>query len=68
MTGKRTVRPEPLAMSPGEVAAAFRVNARTVTRWAQRGTIRSFRTPGGHRRFFRAEVEERLAAWQERTP
>ena len=44
-------------MTPGEVARRFRVDAKTVTRWAKDGKIKSFRTPGGHRRFYAAEIE-----------
>lgn len=38
-------------MTPREVAALFRVDPKTVTRWAIAGRIESIRTPGGHRRF-----------------
>lgn len=47
-------------MTPGEVAAAFRVDPKTVTRWAQAGKLSSVRTLGGHRRFKRGEVEQLL--------
>ena len=40
-----------------EVAEIFRVNPKTVTRWANAGKISSIRTLGGHRRFRRSEVE-----------
>ena len=36
-------------LTPGEVAALFRVDPKTVTRWAASGRITSIRTPGGHR-------------------
>jgi excisionase family DNA binding protein len=55
-------------LTPGEVAALFRVDPKTVTRWAAAGRISSIRTPGGHRRFRESEVrallegEEDLAA------
>ncbi|WP_304451412.1 BldC family transcriptional regulator [Nocardiopsis sp. YSL2] len=45
-----------------EVAQAFRVDAKTVSRWANEGRISSFRTPGGHRRFHKHEVDALLAA------
>ena len=32
-------------MTPGEVAAMFRVDPKTVTRWASAGRIGSIRTP-----------------------
>ena len=38
-------------LTPGEVASLFRVDPKTVTRWATAGRIGSIRTPGGHRRF-----------------
>ena len=47
-------------MTPAEVAELFRVNAKTVTRWAQAGKISVVRTLGGHRRFRRAEIESSL--------
>ncbi|GAB2930822.1 hypothetical protein GCM10027047_29130 [Rhodococcus aerolatus] len=48
-------------LTPGEVAALFRVDPKTVTRWASAGRLGSIRTPGGHRRFREAEVHALLA-------
>jgi excisionase family DNA binding protein len=48
-------------LTPGEVALMFRVDPKTVTRWASAGRIGSIRTPGGHRRFRESEVSELLA-------
>ena len=50
---------EPL-MTPEEVAWAFGVRRTTVTHWADAGKLRTIRTLGGHRRYFRAEVEHLL--------
>jgi excisionase family DNA binding protein len=47
-------------LTPGEVAALFRVDPKTVTRWAAAGRIHSIRTPGGHRRFRESEVRALL--------
>jgi len=47
-------------LTPGEVAALFRVDPKTVTRWAAAGKLGSIRTPGGHRRFREDEVWELL--------
>jgi excisionase family DNA binding protein len=44
-------------LTPAEVAALFRVDPKTVTRWAQQGKIHSIRTLGGHRRYSEAEVQ-----------
>ena len=48
-------------LTPGEVALMFRVDPKTVTRWASSGRIGSIRTPGGHRRFRESEVTDLLA-------
>lgn len=48
-------------LTPGEVATLFRVDPKTVTRWATAGRIGSIRTPGGHRRFRESEVRALLA-------
>ena len=49
--------PEPeQLLTPSEVAAMFRVNPKTVTRWARAGKISAIRTLGGHRRFRAIEI------------
>ncbi len=48
-------------LTPGEVAAMFRVDPKTVTRWASAGRLGSIRTPGGHRRFRESEVQSLIA-------
>lgn len=47
-------------MTPGEVAALFRVDPKTVTRWAKSGKLASIRTLGGHRRYRSSEVKSLL--------
>lgn len=47
-------------LTPGEAAALFGVDARTVGRWALEGRIGSIKTPGGHRRFRESEVRALL--------
>ena len=47
-------------LTPGEVAKAFRVDPKTVTRWAASGRIPSVLTPGGHRRFYASDVRRLL--------
>lgn len=49
-------------LTPGEVAALFRVDPKTVTRWASSGRLKGIRTPGGHRRFYLSEVRKLLSA------
>lgn len=47
-------------LTPAEVAAMFRVNPKTVTRWARAGKITAIRTLGGHRRFRASEIRRCL--------
>lgn len=58
-TPRPTLHGEPL-LTPGEVAALFKVDPKTVSRWAAAGQIGSIRTPGGHRRFREADVRRLL--------
>jgi excisionase family DNA binding protein len=53
-------------LTPKEVAERFRVDPKTVTRWAQAGKLNSIRTLGGHRRFREADIRALLngeASW-----
>ena len=55
----RTHEPEPL-LTPAEVASMFRVDPKTVTRWAKAGKLSAIRTLGGHRRYRESEVKQLL--------
>ena len=48
-------------LTPAEVAALFRVDPKTVTRWAKAGKLSSIRTLGGHRRYRAAEIQGLLS-------
>ena len=54
--GDRSDRADDALLTPSEVAGLFRVDPRTVTRWARSGKIDCVRTLGGHRRFRQREV------------
>jgi excisionase family DNA binding protein len=54
-------------LTPSEVAAMFRVNPKTVTRWARAGKISAIRTLGGHRRFKASEIRKYLEQVDEAT-
>jgi excisionase family DNA binding protein len=49
-------------LTPAEVAAMFRVNAKTVTRWARSGRLSAIKTMGGHRRYRLSEVRRAVEA------
>jgi excisionase family DNA binding protein len=50
----------PDLLTPAEVAEVFRVDPKTVTRWAKAGKLTCIRTLGGHRRYRLAEVRALL--------
>lgn len=53
-------------LTPSEVATLFRVDPKTVTRWAKAGKLSSIRTLGGHRRYRQSEVRELLGTFLNR--
>jgi len=59
----RRCLPEPLWTVP-EVAALFRVDRKTVLRWAAAGKFTAIRTPGGHLRFRPGEIRSYISTGQ----
>lgn len=59
-TGTEDMMAEHELLTPSEVAIMFRVDPKTVTRWARAGRISAIRTIGGHRRFRASEVQRFL--------
>ena len=58
--GDAVERREEELLTPSEVAKLFRVDPKTLTRWAKAGKLSSIRTLGGHRRYRTAEVHALL--------
>lgn len=54
--------PPPRLLSPEQVGKIYGVDSKTVSRWADEGRISYLRTPGGHRRFFEADILAGLKA------
>jgi excisionase family DNA binding protein len=52
-------------LTPGQVAALFNVDVKTVSRWADSGRLQCIKTLGGHRRFRESEVAALLRGGQE---
>ena len=53
-------RDHEVLLTPAEVASLFRVDPKTVTRWAKAGKLTAIRTLGGHRRYRQSEVQSLL--------
>ena len=51
-----TIREERQWISLGAACRILDVNQATLREWANRGVVKFFRTPGGHRRFLRDDV------------
>lgn len=54
-------------LTPGEVARIFRVDPKTVTRWARQGKLDTTRTLGGHRRFRKDQITRLIEEARERS-
>ena len=48
-------------LTPSEVAQLFRVDPKTVARWATAGKLNAVKTLGGHRRYRESEVKKLLS-------
>jgi excisionase family DNA binding protein len=55
-------------VSLGEAAEIIGVHPATIRNWAHRGELPFQRTPGGHRRFRRSDLEQWLASYRARQP
>ncbi len=60
-----STKPDDELLTPAEVAKMFRVDPKTVTRWAKSGKLSSIRTLGGHRRYRANEVNGLLDGQQQ---
>ena len=54
------LRDDEKLLTPAECAALWRVDPKTITRWAKAGKLSSVRTLGGHRRYRETEVRALL--------
>ncbi|MGD0196698.1 MAG: helix-turn-helix domain-containing protein [Solirubrobacteraceae bacterium] len=51
-----------LAFTSSQAASYLGVSLATVRRWSDDGHLRGYRTPGGQRRFSRAQLDEFLSS------
>jgi excisionase family DNA binding protein len=60
LNGTESSSGQEILLTPSEVANLFRVDPKTVTRWAKAGKLTAVRTLGGHRRYRSSEVNALL--------
>ena len=60
LNGTESSSGQEILLTPSEVATLFRVDPKTVTRWAKAGKLTAVRTLGGHRRYRSSEVNALL--------
>lgn len=53
---------QPAYLAPAPAADYIGVHVQTLKRWAREGRIGGFRTPGGHWKFAKADLDAFLAA------
>ena len=58
------IRNSPLGLSTSQAAEALGVSLGTIRRWSDMGHLKSYRTPGGQRRFSAEQIEEFLEKLQ----
>ncbi len=61
-SSQRPLPTEEALLTPREVAELFGVRTTTIARWAREGKLTPSFTPGGHRRYRRADVHEVLTS------
>ncbi len=54
----------PLGLSTSQAARVLGVSLGTVRRWSDMGYLKSYRTPGGQRRFSQEQIEQFLNSLQ----
>ena len=57
-----------LVFTSSQAALYLGVSLATIRRWTDAGHISCYRTPGGQRRFSRAQLEDFIASMQRRRP
>ena len=64
----RQSRRDPQWLTLGEASRLLGVSTATIRRWSDAGRLRTFTTPGGHRRFARSALERLLPSQRDRRP
>ena len=67
MRGMNQINGSPLGLSTSQAAQALGVSLGTIRRWSDMGYLKSYRTPGGQRRFSREQIEKFVGSLEQQT-
>ena len=64
MTCMENANTSPLGLSTSQAARALGVSLGTIRRWSDMGYLKSYRTPGGQRRFSHEQINQFVGSLQ----
>jgi len=64
MQGMEHANTSPLGLSTSQAARALGVSLGTIRRWSDMGYLKSYRTPGGQRRFSHEQINQFVGSLQ----
>jgi excisionase family DNA binding protein len=67
MPGMNQINGSPLGLSTSQAAQALGVSLGTIRRWSDMGYLKSYRTPGGQRRFSRDQIEKFVGSLEQQS-
>jgi excisionase family DNA binding protein len=67
-TPARATDPQQLVFTSSQAAAHLGISLATVRRWTDAGHISCYRTPGGQRRFSRAQLDDFISSMHREGP
>ena len=62
-----TINTSPLGLSTSQAAHALGVSLGTIRRWSDMGYLKSYRTPGGQRRFSREQISQFVGSLEQQS-
>ena len=60
------IKTSPLGLSTSQAAHALGVSLGTIRRWSDMGYLKSYRTPGGQRRFSQEQISQFVGSLEQR--
>ena len=67
MTAMKQINGSPLGFSTSQAAQALGVSLGTIRRWSDMGSLHSYRTPGGQRRFSQEQIDSLVGSLEQQS-